>query len=395
MDSHNKRRSRVLLLILFGVIMFGLGIGVGRDATFQKGQKSVSSNAQLPDQLDLGSIQEVYSTLKSNYDGTLDSTKLVDGIKKGLVDSIGDPYTEYFSAEENKSFNEEISGSFTGIGAELGKENNAVVIISPIKGFPAEKVGLKPKDIIAKIDDQDALSLTVSEAVKKIRGPKDTTVKLTVIRDGESMDFTITRQEIKIPSVNYSVISDDIGYIQITRFSDDTSSLVKEAAADFAGKNIKGIVLDLRGDPGGYLEQAIRVSSEWLPEGKVVVSEKRGGVTQKTETAIKAQAFVGIPTVVLIDAGSASASEITAGALHDNGVAKLVGVKSYGKGSVQTVNPLDDGAAVKVTIARWYTPNDKNIDKEGIEPDEKVEITKEQAVANQDPQKDRAIEMLK
>lgn len=395
MIQKHRKTPRFLVGMLALVVVFALGVSAGRTTTFTGKQNVLSSNKSLPNALDLTSVNEAYAALKANYDGELDTATLTDGLKKGLTEATGDPYTEYFSTAENKSFNEELSGTFSGIGAELGRENNAVIVISPIKGFPAETAGLKSRDIIAKIDDQDALSLTITEAVKKIRGPKDTTVKLTVIRDAEQLDFTITRADISIPSVKFEVISDDIGYIQISRYSSDTSDIVKQAAADFAGKNIRGVILDVRGNPGGFLDQAIKVSSEWLPVGKTVVVEKRGGVVQKTDKAIKAQAFLGMPTVVLIDGGSASASEITAGALRDNGVAKLVGTKSYGKGSVQTINPLENGSAIKVTIARWFTPNDKNIDKEGIEPDEKVEITKDQALAKQDPQKEKALELLK
>ncbi|MCA9347757.1 hypothetical protein KC930_04235, partial [Candidatus Saccharibacteria bacterium] len=235
----------------------------------------------------------------------------------------------------------------------------------------------------------------ITEAVGKIRGPKDTEVKLTLLRGSEQVEVTITRSDIKVPSVDYKVENGGICYIAISRFSDDTDTIVKEAASTCKSQNANKILVDLRNDPGGYLDQAIRVASHWVDQGKTVVSEKRGGVVIKAHQAIAGQEFKGLKTVVLINGGSASASEILAGALKDYGLATLVGEKSYGKGSVQEVDPLSGGASIKITIARWYTPNDKNIDKQGIEPDEKVDVTVDQIKAGQDPQKQKALELLK
>jgi carboxyl-terminal processing protease len=345
--------------------------------------------------LNYDSVEEAYDILAANYDGTLDKTKLMDGIKRGLAEATEDPYTEYFSVEDSKSFSEQISGSFTGIGAELGKENNAIVVIAPLKGFPAEKAGLRAKDIIVKINDEDALSLTISEAVKKIRGPKDTSVKLSVIRGSEQLEITITRAEIKIPSVEYEVLEGGVCEIRMSRFSDDTESIMEDAITDCKSKQATKVLLDLRNNPGGYLDQAVQISSHWVDKGNAVVVEKRGDKVIKNHTAIVGHQLKGMKTVILINEGSASASEIVAGALKDYGLATLVGQKTYGKGSVQQVQQLDGGTSLKVTVARWFTPKDKNIDKEGIEPDHKVEITAEQADKKEDPQKAKALELLK
>lgn len=361
--------------VLFGIFLvfsFGYGLGSGN---LEFGSSATSQNNELPSNLNFSSLQKVYSILKKNFDGDLEEQKLLDGAKKGLVAATGDPHTEYLTAEQYKEFNEVQSGTFTGIGAELGKnDKNFVTVISPIEGYPASKAGLKSNDVIYKVDGKDAAEWSVEEAVKNIRGEAGTEVKLTIIRDQkEELDFTITRAAINIPSVESKVLHDNIGYIKITHFGDDTVELARKVANELKKSGVKSVILDMRGNPGGYLNGAVDVSSLWLPNGKTVLQEKRAGVVIKDYTASGETPLEGVPTIVLIDGGSASASEITAGALKDNGAAKLLGEKSYGKGSVQTVEVLPDGSAIKITIARWFTPGGRNIDKEGIEPDIKIE----------------------
>lgn len=398
--SKRKLRFNIKMVrnILLVVLIFVAGMWVGTKNpdffTNLTNEKSVQKN-NLPGKLDYSGVEEVYSKLRANYDGQLDVNTLEDGLKKGLVEAAGDPYTEYLNAKESKDFSEELTGSFEGIGAELGKDKQSIVIVSPIAGFPAAKAGLEPKDIISDIDGQSAFNLSIDEAVQKIRGPKGTTVKLGIIRDGKKLDFTITRAEIKIPSVKSKVVNGNIGVITISRFGDDTVDLTTKYAEELKGKGVKGIVLDLRGNPGGLLDAAVGVSSLWLDNGKTILQEKRGGIVENTYYAKGDPILIGIPTVVLIDDGSASASEITAGALHDNRVATLMGQKSYGKGSVQEVLDLGFGGELKVTVARWYTPNGRNIDKEGIEPDKKVSISDADVAAKRDPQLDAAINSLK
>lgn len=376
------------------LIIFTAGVAVGRGNLNLFGTKSIPVNTSLSNQLDYSSVNQVYKILKTDFDGKLDKTKLIDGLKTGLVDAAGDPYTEYFNPKDAKSFNDQLTGSITGIGAELGNDNDNIVIVSPLAGYPAEKAGLKPHDIIAAINGQTTQGMSIDAAVSKIRGNPGTQVTLTLVRSGgKPFDVTIIRQKITVPSVKYEE-EGNIGYLQITQFTQDTVSLAQKAAQEFKAKNVKGVVLDLRGDPGGYLDAAVGVSSLWLNNGQTVVQERRGSTVIGTEYANGNNILKGLPTVVLIDGGSASASEITAGALRDNGVATLVGTKSFGKGSVQQVENLPDGSELKVTIARWFTPKGKNIDKQGITPDTVVNISDQDTAAGQDPQKDKALAIV-
>ena len=385
---------RILIALLLTVLVFGGGIAVGRGDLHLKGL-SLSKTTTSQAAFDYNSVDQLYNLLKNNFDGSLDNEKLLDGIKTGLVNAADDPYTQYFNPEDAKLFNEELTGSFSGIGAELGTDaNNNIVIVAPLSGYPAEAAGLKPKDIISAIDGETTSGIGVDRAVRKIRGDVGTQVKLTVLRGSQpAFELTITRAQITIPSVSYSA-EGVIGYLKISQFTNDTLKLTKEAASDFKTKNIKGIILDLRSDPGGYLSGAVDISSLWLDKGKVVVAQKRGNQTLATEYAKGDASLKGLPTVVLINSGSASASEITAGALRDNGAATIVGEKSFGKGSIQQVQSLPGGGELKVTIARWFTPSGKNIDKQGITPDIEVLISDDDQKAGRDPQKDRATQIL-
>ncbi len=380
-----------ILLVVFGVgVAFGQGkIVFGPDALYHR-----SSQKNAPEKIDTAGVQEVYKMLRQSFDGQLDTEKLQDGMKEGLVKAAGDPYTEFLNANDSKQFEEQLSGSFEGIGAELSKDGNNIVIVSPIAGYPAEKAGLKPKDVIVKINDEDATNITVTEAVNKIRGQKGTSVKLNIARDGKTFDVTITRETITLPSVKYEMAAGNVGVITISRFGEDTVELTTKAANDLKAQGAKSIVLDLRGNPGGLLDAAVGISSLWLDKGDTILQEKRDNTVVRTFYANGNNALKGMPTVVLIDDGSASASEIVAGALKDNNAATLMGVKSYGKGSVQEVRRLMGGGTLKVTVARWFTPAGQNIDKHGIEPDEKVELTDENIKAKQDTQRDAALRKL-
>lgn len=384
--------------IALALAIFGAGWLVGSGNITLRQYSPVGDNGSLPDKLDYSSVDVVYQSLRSNFDGQLDQAKLLEGLKAGLAAAAGDPYTEYFNPESAKEFTDDIEGKFEGIGAELGKDaDNNIIIISPIAGYPAEKAGLKPKDIIAEIDGQSAYNITISEAVDKIRGDKGTSVKLTLLREGKPLEVSIMRQEISIPSVESDIKNVDgkkIGVITITRFSKDTVGLTRKAAESFVSASVDGVVLDLRSNPGGYLDGAVDISSLWLQNGKTVLTERRDNVVVETIKSRGKAVLAGIPTVVLINEGSASASEIVAGALKDNNTATLIGQKTFGKGSVQQPVNLKDGGLLKITIARWFTPGGKNIDKEGIEPDQKVDISSEDITADRDPQLDKAIQQL-
>lgn len=381
-------------MLLFGaVFLIGLGYLVGNGKIKISGLDSIpaiSSNSNnSTEDLSTDGLQELYDVLRKNYDGDVSAEKLLDGLKKGAVSAVGDTYTEYFTEEESKAFNDDLDGKFEGIGAELGQEDGFVVIVSPIKGAPAEKAGLQPKDIIIEIDGESSTDISVSEAVKRIRGEKGTDVKLKIVREGESLDFTITRDTIDIPSVEWR-IENGIGIMEISQFNSDTATLAEKAAKEFASAGVKKVILDVRGDPGGLLDQAISVADIWLDKGQTILKEKQGGEVVETFSAKKDPILKDVETIVLINQGSASASEIVAGALKDNNKATLLGEKSYGKGSVQQLIPLKGGGALKVTIARWYTPGDKNIDKEGLSPDVEVKRTIDDIKAKRDPQLDEA-----
>ncbi len=352
------------------------------------------SKSTAPAQLDFSSLNQLYSILRDKYDGQLDVNKLIDGAKHGMVDAVGDPYTVYFNADEAKAFSNDLNGSFEGIGAELAKVNGQLTITSVIADSPAQKAGLLNNDVILKVNDEDTTNLTVGAAVTKIRGTKGTTVKLTILRGQDTKDYTITRDSITSPSVSWEVLNGDVGYMRISRFGDDTSGLAQQAAQDFASKGIKKVILDLRGDGGGLVSAAQSVASLWLKD-KVIVSERTGGVTNNTLRSGSNPVLGGVKTIVLVDGGSASASEIVAGALKDNGAATLMGEKTFGKGSMQVVEDTGDGGQLKVTIAKWYTPNGVNINKEGIVPDKEVKISDADAKAGKDTQKDAALEALK
>lgn len=405
-DSFNraKRGFGVHMLIkLVGVgvvaaVIFFFGVGVGnRSIMFSNATQSAGK--ELPADLDYSSIEAVYDLIKTNYDGKIEVEKLLDGLKGGLAKATGDPYTEYFNKEEAKKFDSELNGSFTGIGAELGEDDKGnLIIVSPIDGFPASKAGLRPQDMIVSIDNTSTNDMTIEDAVTRIRGEKGTEVTLRIFRNNnEDLSFTIKRDEIKIPSVKWELLDGGVGGIRINQFGHDTTDLVKQAGKDLKDKGAKSILLDLRGNPGGLLSSAVEVSGLWLPSGKTILQEKRGGVVVENYLANGSLGtpFRDMKTVVLINAGSASASEIVAGALRDNNVATIYGEKSYGKGSVQEIRELPSGGEIKITVARWYRPNGENIDKKGIQPDTEVKMTDEDYTQKHDPQKDRALESLR
>lgn len=385
--------KRVGMLLAAAAIFFvGVGFGNGRIRLAGTG----GQNNNLPSKLDYSSVDEVYSVLKDNYDGKLTEDQLLNGIKAGLADATKDPYTEYFTPAEAKNFESQLNNSFSGIGAELGKDKNGnIQIVAPIAGFPADKAGVKAQDVIAAINKQSTSGMSVDEAVTKIRGKAGTSVTLSLVRGGaQQLDVVITRQNITVPSVSHQVLDGNIGYIRITTFADDTSGLIDKAAIELKQAGVKSIILDLRDNPGGLLSAAIHVSSKWLTPGTEILQEKRGSIVTETYKAEGDDTLRGIPTVVLVNGGSASASEITAGALHDNKAATLIGEKSYGKGVVQQLIDLKNGAQLKVTVASWYRPNGQNINHKGITPDQKVGLSDTDAAAGNDTQKTAAINFL-
>jgi carboxyl-terminal processing protease len=394
-NKANKKDRKVALYTIFGLLaaasIFTSGwfFGAGKISFRSTSIVPVLDNRVAP----RDGINELYSQLIDNFDGEISDEAILDGQKSGLVAAADDPFTEYLNEEETEEFNNGLNGSFEGIGAELSREGNFVVIVAPIKGTPADRAGIQPGDIIIEIDGEDATDISVSEAVNRIRGPKGEEVVLTVIRDGQEVVVPIVRDTIIIESVEWE-LQGSTGVITISRFGDDTVALARQAAQELKDQGATNIVLDLRGNPGGLLDASVDVSSIWLPKGSTVLEEKRNGAVIQTFKTSDQPILAGVPTAVLINGGSASASEIVAGALHDNGAATLVGEQTFGKGSVQRVIPLSAGGSLKVTIARWFTPEGKNIDKEGIAPDQEVELTVEDREADRDPQLDAAKELL-
>lgn len=341
------------------------------------------------DSLDLSSVQKTYQTLKTNYDGKLDTQKIIDGASRGLVAAAGDPYTVYMDPKEASDFQKDLSGDIGGgIGAEIGVRASQPTILRVLSGNPAEKSGVKAGDVVLAVNDQNTVDWTADKVVREIRGEAGTTVKLVVARGNETKEFTITRQLVNNPSVQ-SAVQGGLGILTISRFDDQTGTLARKAAESFKQQNVRGVVLDLRGNGGGYLQAAQEVAGLWL-DNKIVVTERVGDKVSE-ELRSGSNSILGeTPTVVLVNGSSASASEIVAGALQDYKKATLVGEKTFGKGSVQKLIDLGGGASLKVTIARWFTPNGKNITKEGITPDQVVELKAADVDGGRDPQLDSA-----
>lgn len=391
------------LFVRLRPFFYGLiGFAVGLSTYFVINQyvlvpnKAKSINTQL--------LSKVQAIIDQKYDGKVDLEKMSEGAAAGAVAALGDPYTAYLDTKANQELANDLKGELTGIGVEIGQKNGKLTVIAPIDGTPADKAGIKSGDYIAAIDGVDSSSLTVDEAVNKIRGEKDTEVKLAIVRGSNPpKEITIKREVINVPSVTYELKDGNIGYIRIRRFGEDTADLVKKDGEALKAQGAKAIILDLRDNPGGYLETAVGVASEFMSSG-LVVEERSTKTKTKTHDAYPGGVMTELPVVVLINGGSASASEILAGALSDNGRAILVGEKSYGKGSVQEVICLNgtnifsstcSGPTIKVTIAHWYTPKGINISKEGIKPNIEVKLTDEDYNSGSDPQLQNALEQAK
>ncbi|MDD2257654.1 S41 family peptidase [Candidatus Falkowbacteria bacterium] len=397
--KYNSSWHSLILSLFFVVAAFGGGFYLGQgDSAPRSLAQNIQKVSETEEAFNFNIYWETWGALKEKY---FDKNKLNDrdifyGSLRGLVEAAEDPYTVFMTPEETKEFNEDMSGVFEGIGAEVGMRDETITIIAPLAGMPAEKAGLKAGDKVYAIDGESALGLSVDQAVKKIRGPKETSVTLTVIRDGETKtrEITIERGLIIIESVKTELRSDGIMVITVSNFNDDTELLFKKAVADTINNKAKGLILDLRNNPGGYLDTAILMASEWIEEGPVLLEQNAAGRSQEYGAEGLAR-LDGFPTVVLINGGSASASEIVAGALRDYHKATLVGEPTFGKGSVQQIEDLSDGSSLKVTVATWMTPDGDYINEKGLEPDELVELTNEDFEAERDPQFTRALEILK
>jgi len=393
-----------LVLVLAVVTAFIVGLLFGRHqgvlSVIPVGEGKVinknETSSTLSQDIDFKTFWDVWNFAKEDYyQQPVSEQELFYGSMKGLMAGLGDPYSVFFDPEETKEFNSDLNGSFEGIGAQIDIDKNGqLVIVSPLPNSPAEKADIQKGDKLLLIDGVDTTGMSTEEAVSKIRGPKGTTVILTITRDGleSAMEKTITRDTIVIDSVKLEMRDDGIGVLSLYFFNEDTDALFTSAVNDLLAKGAKGIILDLRGNPGGLLNTAINVSSAWVGEQTVVIQKVKDA--KQSFVGSSDARLSGIPTVVLVDGGSASASEIVAGALQDYGLAKLVGTQTFGKGSVQDYRELEDGSAVKMTIAEWLTPKERSINHVGIVPDFIVEYTADDAKADIDPQMDKAVEVL-
>ncbi|MDP2932716.1 MAG: S41 family peptidase [bacterium] len=336
---------------------------------------------------------------KKYVERPIDQQTLLYGAVEGMVGSLGDPYTVFMTPQKSEEFRSDLKGEFFGIGAEIGMRSGQLVIVAPLEDSPAAAAGLKPLDAVLEVDGKGTEKIMLDDAVSKIRGPKGTTVELTIFREGwdKPRKFTIIRDKIVVKSVSSEVkdvSGKKLGIIKLRRFGEDAKGDLDSAVNKLLSENAKGIILDLRSNPGGYITSAVEVASNWVKDGEVVVYEQYGDGRKNEYPAAGVARLAGLPTVILVNEGSASASEIVAGALHDYGLATLIGKKTFGKGSVQELVNLPDGADVKVTIAKWLTPNGKNINVEGIQPDIEVDIKQEDVDKLKDPQMDKAVEFL-
>jgi carboxyl-terminal processing protease len=409
-ERKNRRLVRNVLMVFFMFaalfVAYQFGVEHGKSAGNNENSgvlspsNTVFSNTSSQEKtIDFSLFWKVWNVLKDKYvdRGTLDAKKLFYGSIKGMLAATGDPYTTFFDPEEQKSFNEDMSGKFEGIGAEMGMRDDILTIIAPLDDAPAQKAGLRPNDRVLKIDGETTTSLGLEAAVSKIRGQKGTEVKLTIYREGEdeSREVSVIRDVINVKSVKTTFRDDGITVIRVSRFGDSTDKEFRDAVTATVKRGPKAVILDLRSNPGGLLDAAVSMASLMIPSGQTVVWEENGKGDRKAEKTEGGDVLSGVKTVVLIDEGSASASEILAGALReDRDNVTLVGNKSYGKGSVQELIPVGTDMSVKVTVARWLTPKGNQINEKGISPDTEIGITIDDIKNDRDPQMDKAIEIL-
>ena len=378
-------------LVLCFVAVFSLGAWVG--------VAKIAYHVPQPGTIDFSLFWDAYSKLQKNYidPSKITDKKIVYGAIDGMTNSLGDPYTSFFDPEQAQRFQQDLAGSFEGIGVSVGMKKELLTIIAPLKGTPGETVGLKAGDVIVKIDGKDTTNMTSDEAVSLIRGPKGTSVTLSIYREGwtAAKDFKIVRDTIKVPSIEWSLKDGDVAYVQIYQFDETLSADFEKIALQILQSPAKKIVLDLRNNPGGYLEVAEDLAGWFLQKGQVVTIEDFGkGKSQQSYKTQGNSELANYPMVILINEGSASASEILSGALRDDRGVKLIGTKSFGKGCVQEVIDLPGGSFIKVTIANWLTPKGNSISDVGLTPDVKVDITDKDITDKKDSQLDKALEIV-
>jgi carboxyl-terminal processing protease len=389
----------VVLALFLGTFIGGAFFGYFNRPAIEKVTVLFNKEASKPAPVDFSPFWITWNIIESKYasGNGLDTQKMVWGAIQGLVKSLEDPYSVFFPPQESKSFKEDMQGDFGGVGMEIGIRNNVLIVISPLKGTPAERAGIKSGDRILNIDDKPTADMTSEEAARLIRGEKGTSVKLTILHKNEEKpkEITITRDIIQIPVLDTEKKTNGIFIIKMYNFSGNSASIFRNALQEFVNSGNNKLILDLRNNPGGYLESAVDIASWFLPAGKIVAKEKFSSGEEDVFRSRGYDIFENLPFVIIVNEGSASASEILAGALQEQGIAKLVGQKTFGKGSVQELIQITSETSLKLTIAKWLTPNGKSISDEGLEPDYKVELTEKDIEANRDPQMEKAIELLK
>lgn len=411
-----KNYFRWYVTFLISILLFGGGVLVGAksDGTFTPvanggGENTVGTLIpanileNLPKGLkensafNWGLLKNIWEYAAENYvEQPVDPKKLFEGAISGSIQALGDPYTLYLNPELTREFSNELSGEFFGIGAEIGMKKGLLTIVAPLEGSPAQKTGVRAGDKVLSIDGEETSLMSLDYAVSRIRGKEGTQVKLMLYREGDEAprEVVITRGKIIFQAVKSKMIG-DIAYLELLQFGENSERDLKKAAQELMKQNPKGLVLDLRNNPGGFLDEAIGIASFWIPDAQVVVKEKYSD-GKIDEYKSRGSAFLSdIPTIVLVNNGSASGSEIVAAALHAYGKATLVGKQTFGKGSVQELRNFSDGSSVKLTIAKWLTPKDEEINEIGIKPDVEIDRIQEDYDNDRDPQLDKALELLK
>jgi len=393
------------LIIIYLIIAFFCGLGAGYfwsntwnfSLVWQNSPFYLIGQKLEEKKLNPDLFWQVWTTIKTRYvKQPVSDLDLFYGSLRGMVESLKDPYSVFLDPETAKNFESEISGTFEGIGIEISIKNNQLTVIAPLPDTPASRAGLLPGDKIYAIDGLSTAEMSVDYAAHLIRGKKGTKVKLTIFRKGwkETKDIEIIRDKIEIKTVQWKMKENNIVYLNISHFNANTYTDLKKAVKEILLQNPKKIILDLRNNPGGYLDVAVDSAGFWLPNSLITYAKDANGQI-KSFTANGRGEFANLKTVVLINSGSASGAEILAGALQDYQKATLVGEKTFGKGSVQELIDLPGGSAIKITTAYWYTPNGRQINESGIEPDIKVEMTEEDYNQDRDPQLEKALELLK
>lgn len=398
--AQSRKYIAVYIVVILILASFGIGLWTGKvwQSTASENYETeiVNRDGKQVEEVDFSLYWHVYDIIQAKYfDKPVNPKDLFYGSIKGMVQAIGDPYSAFLDPEETTEFEEELDGTFEGIGIEIAIKKDKLTVVAPIDGTPAAQAGLRAGDWIVKIGDDLTLDMTLDEAVQKIRGPAGSTVKLTISREGdeETQEYDIQRGTIEVKSVTMEMLDNNIAHIEVTQFGNDTAVEFDKIINEILANDAAGIILDLRNNPGGLLNMAVKLASEFIEDGVIVKEEEADGSIIELEAEDIAR-LEDYPVVILVNEGSASASEILAGAMRDNLGTKIVGQTTFGKGSVQDLENLPQGTSLRITVAKWLTPNGDQIDEVGITPDFEVEITDEDYDNDSDPQLDKAVQVL-